>query len=303
VVEELAPVLRLLIPANIRVEAQLSPIDATVRADRGQLEQVLINLTFNARDAMPEGGTIRIATEARYLSEDIGQRLIGVPITPGQYGLISVIDTGHGMDEATLEHLFEPFFTTKPAGMGTGLGLATVYGIVKQSGGYVWAESTMGQGTTFTIGLPLIAAATRVERERRPDDESPGIAAGTILIVEDEAGVRQLAARLLAKRGYRVLEARNGEEALAAMGQAGVEVDLVLTDVVVPDLGTGELARRVRQVRGAVPILYMSGYPREEVVQRGMIREDQPFLQKPFTAEGLVESVGRSLLGNPVVGR
>ena len=303
VVEELTPVLRLLIPANIRVEAQLSPIEATVRADRGQLEQVLINLAFNARDAMAEGGTIRIATEARYLSEDAGQRLIGVPMVPGQYGLISVIDTGYGMDEATLEQLFEPFFTTKPSGMGTGLGLATVYGIVKQSGGYVWAESTPGEGTTFTVGLPLVAAASRAEHERDPAHEPVEAAEGTILLVEDEAGVRHLAARLLASRGYRVLQARNGEEALTVMGRVGEEVDLVLTDVVVPDLGTGELARRVREIREAVPILYMSGYPREEVIQRGMIREDQPFLQKPFTADGLGDAVGRILPGNPVVGR
>jgi PAS domain S-box-containing protein len=302
IIEDLVPVLRLLIPANIRLETRLSPVDAMVRADRGQLEQVLINLAFNARDAMPEGGTIRIGSEARHLSGDAGQRLIGVPFAPGQYGLVSVIDTGHGMDEATLAQLFEPFFTTKPVGVGTGLGLATVYGIVKQSGGYVWAESTPGQGTTFTVGLPLIAGGPRTRPTSPEEDEPQPTPGGTVLVVEDEEGVRQLAVRILGARGYRVVEAHNGEEALAAMDHTSDGVDLVLTDVVVPDLGTGELARRVREAKGGVPILYMSGYPREEVIQRGLIAADLPFLQKPFTGDELVEQVGRVLRGSPVVG-
>jgi CheY-like chemotaxis protein len=251
---------------------------------------------------MPEGGTIRIVTEARHLSEDAGQRLIGVPFAPGQYGLVSVIDTGHGMDEATLAQLFEPFFTTKPAGMGTGLGLATVYGIVKEGGGYVWAESTRGEGTTFTVGLPLVTSPGRSERYADRDAHRAEAPGGTVLVVEDETGVRHLAARVLESRGYQVLEARNGEEALAEMERSGEAVDLVLTDVVVPDLGTGELARGFRGMKDAVPILYMSGYAREEVIQRGLIRADQPFLQKPFTGDGLVDAVDRILLGNPVVG-
>jgi CheY-like chemotaxis protein len=215
---------------------------------------------------------------------------------------VSVIDTGHGMDQATLAQLFEPFFTTKPVGVGTGLGLATVYGIVKQSGGYVWAESTPGQGTTFTVGLPLIAGGPRPRRESPEEGEPLPTPGGTVLVVEDEEGVRQLAVRILGTRGYRVLEAHNGEEALAAMDHTADGVDLVLTDVVVPDLGTGELARRVREAKGGVPILYMSGYPREEVIQRGLIAADLPFLQKPFTGDELVEQVGRVLRESPVVG-
>jgi CheY-like chemotaxis protein len=301
IVDELVPVLRLLLPANVRVETRLSPIDAVVRADRAQLEQVLINLAFNARDAMGEGGTIRIVVESRYLSEDAGHRLIGVPFPPGQYALISVIDTGHGMDDATLDQLFEPFFTTKPAGLGTGLGLATVYGIVKQSGGYVWAESTPGEGTTFTVGLPLVESGRIAAADPEAEVEAPPEPGGTVLVVEDEEGVRQLAGRILGARGYRVLEARNGEEALSVMTRAGRDVDLVLTDVVVPDLGTGDLARRVREVKD-VPILYMSGYPREEVIERRLITADQPFLQKPFTGDELAEQVGRILQdGTPVV--
>ena len=300
IVEELVPVLRLLLPANVRVETRLSPVDAVVRADRAQLEQVLINLAFNARDAMAEGGTIRVAVESRYLGEEVGRRLIGVAIPPGHYALVSVIDTGHGMDDVTLDQLFEPFFTTKPAGLGTGLGLATVYGIVKQSGGYVWAESTPGEGTTFTVGLPLVESGRAAVASPEAEVESPPEPGGTVLVVEDEEGVRQLAGRILSARGYRVLDARNGEEALAVMDRVG-EVDLVLTDVVVPDLGTGELARRVREVKD-VPILYMSGYPREDVIERHLIGADQPFLQKPFTGDELAEEVGRILRnGRPVV--
>jgi PAS domain S-box-containing protein len=301
IVDELVPVLRLLLPANVRVETRLSPLDAVVRADRAQLEQVLINLAFNARDAMAEGGTVRIAVEARFLSEDAGHRLVGVPFPPGQYALISVIDTGHGMDDATLEQLFEPFFTTKPAGLGTGLGLATVYGIVKQSGGYVWAESTPGQGTTFTVGLPLVQGAREIAAVETPEIETAPEPGGTVLVVEDEEGVRQLAGRILGARGYRVLEARNGAEALRMLDGAVDDVDLVLTDVVVPDLGTGDLARRVREVKD-VPILYMSGYPREDVLERRLIAPDQAFLQKPFTGDELAEQVGRILRNRtPVV--
>src|SRR4051794_3036700 len=156
VVSDLTPMLQLLLPANILLETTISPLSAQVHVDRGQLEQVLINLAFNARDAMPAGGTLRLLTASRWLTENDGRRLIGIPIPPGRYGTISVVDTGTGMDTATMNQLFEPFFTTKPEGSGTGLGLATVYGIVKQSGGYVWVESSVGMGATFTICLPQV---------------------------------------------------------------------------------------------------------------------------------------------------
>ncbi|MBA3259113.1 MAG: response regulator [Gemmatimonadales bacterium] len=304
VVEELVPVLRLLLPANIRVETRLAPLDAVVRADRAQLEQVLINLAFNARDAMAAGGTIRLATDSRQLDEEAGRRLIGIPFPPGQYGVISVIDTGHGMDSETVAQVFEPFFTTKPVGLGTGLGLATVYGIVKQSGGYVWVESTPGEGTTFSVGLPAVmpeAVATPPEVQIEPAEPDRG---GTVLVVEDEDGVRELAGRILKARGYCVLEARNGAEAVSALDGDTFQVDMVLTDVVVPDLGTDELQRRLRELRPDLPILYMSGYPREDVIERKLIRSDHPFLQKPFTTRELVECVGRVLRErDEVVGR
>ncbi len=295
VVEEMEPVLRLMLPANVRVETELAHLDIAVRADRSQLEQVLINLVFNARDAMASGGTIRLTTESRHLDEDAGRRLIGIPIPPGRYGLVSVGDTGHGMDETTVAQVFEPFFTTKPVGSGTGLGLSTVYGIVKQSGGYVWVESAPGAGTSFTVCLPEVpGVAAPQTREPRavPKTEGRG---GTVLIVEDEEGVRELTARMLREGGYRVAQARNGSEALAALQVDAPGPNLLLTDVIVPDMGTGELEWRVHELQPDLPILYMSGYARDDLLRRGLLREDQPFLQKPFTSEDLTSEVGRRI--------
>ena len=296
VVEEMAPVLRLMLPANVRVETALAPLDAVVRADRSQVEQVLINLTFNARDAMTSGGTIRITTESRRLDEAAGLRLIGIPIPEGSYGLISVVDTGHGMDPATLAQVFEPFFTTKPVGAGTGLGLSTVYGIVKQSGGYVWVESTPGQGTTFTVCLPEVSGAASERPPAAPRALRQQARGETVLILEDEEGVRELTVRVLRDRGYRVLQARNGSEALAALRDGAVKPSLLLTDVIVPDMGTEQLEGEVHGVLPGLPILYMSGYPQDDILSRGLLKRDRPFLQKPFTGEDLATEVERVIL-------
>jgi two-component system, cell cycle sensor histidine kinase and response regulator CckA len=304
IIEELVPVLRLLLPANVKVETRLSPLEISVRADRAQLEQVLINLAFNARDAMPAGGTIRVATDTRFLDEESGRRLIGIPFVPGSYSMFSIIDTGHGMDEATLSKVFEPFFTTKPVGMGTGLGLATVYGIVKQSGGYVWVQSTPGEGTTFTVGFPAVRPDEHSETPEIESEPAQLARGGKVLVVEDEDGVRELASRILGARGFEVLEARNGMEAISVLGRLNGKVDAVVTDVVVPDLGADELERRLRAIRPDVPLLFMSGYPREDVLQRKLIRPDHPFLQKPFTSEDLLAGVDRVLRKrDEVVGR
>jgi PAS domain S-box-containing protein len=298
VVQDMVPVLRLMLPANLTVETSFAPLDAVVRADRSQLEQVLINLAFNARDAMTSGGGIRITTESRHLDEATGMRLIGIPIPPGPYGLISVADTGHGMDKATVAQVFEPFFTTKPVGAGTGLGLATVYGIVKQSGGYVWVESAQSEGTTVTVCLPEVGgrALGSVEPTGK-QASSPKVRGGTVVILEDEAGVRELAARILRERGYRVLEAQNGAEALASLRDGSPRADLLLTDVVIPDVGIGDLEREVHALLPDLPILYMSGYPRDDILERGLLRSEQPFIQKPFNTEQLVSEVGRMIPG------
>jgi two-component system cell cycle sensor histidine kinase/response regulator CckA len=294
VITELVPVLRLLLPANIELETSLAPIGPAVHADRAQLDQVIINLAFNARDAMAGGGALRLSTESRWLAAEDGRRLIGIPIPPAQYALISVVDTGHGMDAVTLQQVFEPFFTTKPIGSGTGLGLATVYGIVKQSGGYVWVESARGQGTTVTVCLPQVEQRVTVAP---PVSAAPSAECriGTVLVVEDEEGVRELAHRVLEEQGHRIIDARDGLEALAKLEEFGSDLDLVLSDVVVPGIGTSELDRTVREVRPDLPILYMSGYSRDEMIERGMIDPDRPFLQKPFTADELTELVCREL--------
>ncbi|HEY4648708.1 MAG TPA: ATP-binding protein [Gemmatimonadales bacterium] len=296
VVSDLAPMLQLLLPANIVLETTISPPAAQVHADRGQLEQVLINLAFNARDAMPGGGTLRLMTASRWLSEDDGRRLIGIAIPRGRYATISVVDTGTGMDSATMNQLFEPFFTTKPVGSGTGLGLATVYGIVKQSGGYVWVESSVGMGATFTICLPQVQETAPVPNAE-DSRQSPPVhsRAGTVLVVEDEEGVRDLARRILEDHGHRVLEARDGPDALRVIVDHGEELDLVVSDVIVPDIAANELEHALHRRRPELSILYMSGYSLEEVRGRGLIPPDVPFLQKPFTAEELVRLVGQEL--------
>ncbi len=295
VVQEMVPVLSLMLPANVRVETALSPRETVVRADRSQLEQVLINLAFNARDAMSSGGTITFTTAVRELDEASGRRLIGIPIPPGRYGLISVVDTGHGMDPDTLAQVFEPFFTTKPVGSGTGLGLSTVYGIVKQSGGYVWVESAEGEGTSFTMCLPEVERTAPEARNEAVEPDAQPAQGGTVLILEDEDGVRELAARILRNRGYHVLQARNGMEALAGLKASRHAPGLLLTDVVVPDMGTGELEFQIHELEPDLPILYMSGYPRDDILYRGLLQADQPFLQKPFSGEDLIDYVERTI--------
>jgi two-component system cell cycle sensor histidine kinase/response regulator CckA len=306
IVTDIVPVLRLLLPANVKVEAALAPLPGPVHADRAQLDQVLINLAFNARDAMPAGGTIRLATGSREFAVADGDRLIGVPIPPGHYALLSVSDTGHGMDPDTLAHVFEPFFTTKPAGSGTGLGLATVYGIVKQSGGFVWVESHPGEGTTFTVSLPRLDRPIPAAEMAEPDEPraEPRLG-GTVLIVEGEEGVRELTRRVLELEGHRVVEARNGEEAATALERFAPEINLVISDVILPDMAAAELERKVGESRLDLPILYMSGYSRDEVLERGLVPADRPFIQKPFTATDLTGAVWREMetKSRPVVSR
>jgi two-component system, cell cycle sensor histidine kinase and response regulator CckA len=257
---------------------------------------VLINLAFNARDAMPLGGTIRLSTDSSQFDAADVAGFTGIPIPPGRYAVLSVSDTGSGMDPATLSQIFEPFFTTKPVGSGTGLGLATVYGIVKQSGGFIWAESDPGKGTAFTVCLPRVATGVP-SRPAPPENgsEEPVEPGATILIVEDEDGVRELARRVLEQQGYSVLEATNGTEAASIADTEAVEIDLVLSDVILPDFAPVELETRLTTRRPGLPILYMSGYSWNEVTDRELISERGRFIQKPFTAAELAHTVGREL--------
>jgi PAS domain S-box-containing protein len=265
-----------------------------VRMDRGQLEQVLVNLVLNARDAITGAGRITIETSRTFIDGDAARRHELVRIPSGSYVMLVVSDTGSGMTPEVQARIFEPFFTTKPVGQGTGLGLSTVYGIVKQSDGFIWAYSEPGLGTAFKIYLPESARLIPMQPISTGDGELRG-GPETILVVEDEAMVRALAARSLREHGYRVVEARTSGEALAYVQENPGVVDLVLSDVVMPAMGGRELSQRLGRVAPAVPVLFMSGYTGEDVVQRGLLDAGAPFEQKPFSPEGLARKI-RQLL-------
>jgi PAS domain S-box-containing protein len=267
---------------------------APVRADPGQLEQALLNLALNARDAMPRGGTLTVEVLPAVVSDEYLARRPGVNIRPGRYVVLAVSDTGHGMDAETLSHAFEPFFTTKGVGHGTGLGLSTVYGIVKQSDGYVWAYSEPGRGSTFKLYLP---AVERVAPSPEPPAEpaaSPG-RGEQVMVVEDDEGVRWMTRRILADAGYQVLEASDGSSALELLVQDGAAVRLVVTDVVMPGMSGRELADQVAKLRPGIPVLFTSGYTDGEIVRRGLLEPGAAFVQKPFDPDTIVRIVRQRL--------
>ena len=263
-----------------------------VKADRGQVEQVIMNLAVNARDAMPQGGRLILETANVDLDEEYVRRHVGA--RPGPHVMLAVADTGSGIPREIQAQIFEPFFTTKEQGKGTGLGLATVYGIVKQSGGYIEVDSEPGRGTTFRIYLPrLDAAAATVDRNPRPVAAAGGTE--TILLVEDEEGVRELARDILRASGYTVLEARNGAEALLLCERHQGPLDLLLTDVVMPRMSGRELAERLGPLRPDLSVLYMSGYTDDAVIRHGVLGAGTAFLQKPFTPAALAHRVRETL--------
>jgi two-component system, cell cycle sensor histidine kinase and response regulator CckA len=290
VIRDFLPVLRRTLGEETSLE--LHPLSGIghIKADRGQVEQVLLNLVLNARDAMPHGGRVTLETHPVTLTQEYSSFRTDVVVRPGPYILLTVSDTGEGMDRDTLSHIFEPFFTTKPVGQGTGLGLSTVYGIVKQSEGYVWAYSEPGQGTTFKIYLPAVPA----ESAETPSEPafSAGTAAGeVVLVVEDEESVRTMLARQLKNEGFQVLEAEDGQAALELMQRRAAPVDLVITDVAMPRMNGRELATRLREDWPKLPVLFISGYTDDEMVRRGLIDPNHPFLSKPFTPEVLAAKV------------
>jgi two-component system, cell cycle sensor histidine kinase and response regulator CckA len=265
-----------------------------IRADPGQIEQVLVNLAVNARDAMPEGGRLTIETANVVLDEDYERAHVGV--APGPYVLLVVSDTGVGMDEAIKRNIFEPFFTTKEPGQGTGLGLATCYGIVKQHGGTIEVYSEPHQGTTFKIYLPRVEGAR--DRLPPPEPSEAVIPRGTerILLVEDEPGVRSLSARILSDLGYAVLEAADGEEALQIVQtRVDARIDLLLTDMVMPKLGGRQLAEHMAALYPGIKVLFISGYAQGGIVQHNRLERNVAFLPKPFTAVALARKVREML--------
>ena len=289
VLERFLPVLRRVMGEDCAVRLLPGPDVGMVMADPGQLEQVLLNLAINARDAMPRGGALTLETAAVELTERTAGLRHGVTVRPGRYAQLAVTDTGHGMDRATLTHIFEPFFTTKGLGQGTGLGLATVYGIVKQSEGYIWAYSEPGHGTTLKVYLPL-TSQTALPPESR-DGCPPRGTGELILVVEDESPVRRIAARALVEAGYRVLEADGGGHALELVSHTADRIGLVLTDVVMPRMNGPELAAAITGLRPDTPVLFTSGYTDGEIFRRGLLAPGAAFLSKPFTTEALVLAV------------
>jgi two-component system cell cycle sensor histidine kinase/response regulator CckA len=280
--------LRRLIGEDIDLVTKIDPKLGPVRADKGQIEQIIMNLAINARDAMPQGGKLIIETGNAFLDENYEQRHLEVK--PGPYVMLAVSDNGMGMDAGTQSHIFEPFFTTKKMGQGTGLGLATVYGIVRQSGGYIWIYSEPGQGTTFKIYLPRVEEALDVS-EPKPTMVTDLKGREIILVVEDDKALREVICKGLKKFGYGVLEAANGGEALLICEKRKAPIDLLLTDVVLPQMSGRELAERLRSLRSDIKVLYMSGYTENAIVNNGILKEDVGFLQKPFKVYVLVQKI------------
>jgi PAS domain S-box-containing protein len=288
-VRGLEPILARALGESRAVRMHLSPTLGAIRADPGQLEQVLINLTLNARDAMGDSGRLTIETMNVVLDQTYAAAKPVETLEPGEYAALVVTDTGHGMDRATLSRIFEPFFTTKAVGQGTGLGLSTVYGIVKQSGGFIWAYSEPGLGTTFKLYFPLVSPTSVVPSEAQP--APAGDSEEVVLVAEDEPMVRSIMARTLRECGYTVLEAANGQEAVQLLEAEIRPVSLIVADVVMPDMGGQEMAMRVAERHPDVPVLFTSGYTGLDVVSRGLLEPGRDFLQKPLEPETLARKV------------
>ncbi len=287
VVSGLEPMLRRLIGEDVEFTVVPGRAVGSVQVDVGQVEQVIMNLVVNARDAMPSGGRLTVETAGVELGEDYAATHHGA--APGRYAMIAVTDTGTGMDAETKQHIFEPFFTTKEVGRGTGLGLSTCYGIVNQSGGHIWVYSEPGQGTVFKIYLPRVDG--RSAESGRPPEHADLRGTETVLLIEDDERVRGSVRRMLEPRGYRLLVASDGAEAVALAGAHGGSIDLVLSDVVMPGANGPEAVERVRVLAGPVRALFMSGYTDHAVFRSGALEDGMNFIQKPFAPEALARKV------------
>ena len=293
--------LRRLVGEGITLNVEREPDLWAVHADEAQLGNAIINLVVNARDAMPSGGTVTIHTS----NQSVNAKALGTAMMPaGDYVRIEVTDTGTGMSKEIQSKIFDPFFTTKPVGQGTGLGLATVYGIVKQSGGFIDVDSEVGRGTSFNIYLPrrMIEAADAAPVEAAPQAARDVTGQDTILLVEDEEAVRAFAARALRMRGYNVLEAGGGEEALEIVKSADNKIDLIITDVVMPNMDGPTMVRHVKALNPELPVIFMSGYAEEAFRRNDQNSEDIHFLPKPFGLKQLAAKVKEVLAGQPAGG-
>ncbi len=293
-VTEMGVLLKRLIGEDIELSTVLNPEIGAIKADRSQMEQVLMNLAVNARDAMPDGGQLIIETSKVTLDAQFEWHHSG--LLKGNYVVLSITDTGIGMDEETKEHVFEPFFTTKEKAKGTGLGLATVYGIVKQSGGHIWVDSEKGKGTTFKIYLPMIKRKKTSQDTDAPVSENK---AGneTILVVEDEFMVRELVCDSLKNSGYTILEASNGKEAIEMFNKNSKKIDLILTDVIMPAMSGRKMVELLQKKHPGINALYMSGYTDDAIIKHGVLEPGMAYIQKPFSPKALIQKVQEVLEG------
>jgi hypothetical protein len=295
VLKEVEGMLRQLIGENIRLEVNLHSEVGCIRVDPGQMEQILVNLAANARDAMPNGG--RLTVEAGNVDLDNSYVQIHPPAIPGPYVMFAVSDSGCGMDQKTQSQIFDPFFTTKEFGKGTGLGLATVYGIVKQSGGYIWVYSELGKGSVFKVYLPRVGGAAALVPQIAADG-APQRGSETILIAEDSEGLREIAREYLGNLGYTVIEASSGEQALQRAQEFGGEIHLLLTDVMMSGMNGRELADRIAQKYPGIKILFTSGYTDDSIARQGIFDLSVAFIQKPYRPKALARKI-REILSAP----
>ena len=290
-IEQLRPMLDGLVGPRVKLEVDVDGPGASVYADSGQIEQVVVNLAVNARDAMPSGGSFRLSISHVEVTPDDER---AATVKPGSYVVLAAIDTGTGMDEATLARVFEPFFTTKEPGKGTGLGLAMTYGIVTQSEGYLFADSELGRGSTFTMYLPKYDGQVRFHRAEAPPEPPPG-GTETVFVVEDDPAVRSLVTGTLERLGYRVVVSSNAEQALLSSNGEADPVPLLVTDIRLPGPDGPSLATMLRQMNPGLRVLYVSGYAGDAMVKSGLLSPDEAFLAKPFSADDLGRRV-RALL-------
>jgi CheY-like chemotaxis protein len=296
VVAKIEKLLKRLIGADVELACFLDPTLGRTKVDPNQIEQVLLNLVVNSRDAMPAGGKLTIETYNEELDEEYAS--VHHDVVPGRYVAIAVSDTGVGMDAATQARIFEPFFTTKEPGRGTGLGLATSFGIVKQSQGHIWVYSEPGGGAAFKVYLPRVDESPAPAPVAAKSDATP-MGNETILLVEDDDAVRQYAARVLERQGYEVLAAGNGDEALVICDEHAGPIHLLATDMVMPKMGGLQLVERLASARPEIKVVFMSGYTDNAVVHHGVLQIDIPFLHKPFTPKLLLGKVREVLDGPP----
>ena len=288
-VSEMSVMLKRLIGEDIELTTMLSPDIGSIKADRGQMEQVLMNLAVNARDAMPDGGLLTIETKAVSLEAALYERHQS-GIRKGNYVMLAISDNGIGMDNETKERVFEPFFTTKEKSKGTGLGLATVYGIIKQSGGHLWVYSEPGKGTTFKIYLPMVKSKKKkVDKPEAAVEDLQG--SETILVVEDEFMVRELVCDTLRASGYTILEAANGKQAIEVFSSNKDKIDLVLTDVIMPEMSGRKMIEALYEAYPTVTALYMSGYTDDAIIKHGVLEPGMAYIQKPFSPKALIQKV------------